>query len=114
MESEARPEKRRRLDELQGLDSPHTDEPVGRPISPPILRRAPRVLEATATHNLDTRSIPSPFRLSRIRDASTNDNVDAVHLHDLVGSPLVKECWHFNFLFDVDFVMYALRSFSIA
>lgn len=113
MDFEARPEKRRRLDELQDLNSSHTEEPTGRPISPPTLRRGLKVDEAITAHNLDMRSIPSPIRLSRIRDAPTNDNIDAVRLHDLVGSPLVKECWHFNFLFDVDFVMYAMRSFSI-
>jgi hypothetical protein len=23
-----------------------------------------------------------------------------------LGDPLIKECWNFNFLFDLDFVMY--------
>lgn len=49
--------------------------------------------------------VPSPFQLTNIRDLALSQNVDAVTLKDILGDPLIKECWNFNFLFDVDFVM---------
>ncbi|KAI0478479.1 tyrosyl-DNA phosphodiesterase [Xylariaceae sp. FL0804] len=64
------------------------------PISPPRKRRNPdRVL------------LPSPFRLTTIRDLPPDHNRDAVSLGDLLGDPLIAECWEFNFLHDVDFLM---------
>ncbi|KAI0588190.1 tyrosyl-DNA phosphodiesterase [Pyrenophora tritici-repentis] len=52
-----------------------------------------------------TRFIPSPIQLTRIEKLSDHQNVDTVGLADLLGDPLIKECWNFNFLFDLDFVM---------
>jgi tyrosyl-DNA phosphodiesterase-1 len=52
-----------------------------------------------------TRYIPSPFQLTKIRDLAPHQNVDTVELKDILGDPLIKECWNFNFLFDLDFVM---------
>ncbi len=49
--------------------------------------------------------IPSPVQLNSIRDLPTTLNIDTVSLRDILGDPLIKECWIFNFLFDVDFVM---------
>ncbi|KAL4807085.1 phospholipase D/nuclease [Aspergillus unguis] len=51
--------------------------------------------------------IPSPIQLTRIRDFSDalRNNEDTVRLSDLLGDPLIRECWQFNFLFDVDFLM---------
>jgi tyrosyl-DNA phosphodiesterase-1 len=68
-----------------------------RPISPPPLRRAkqtqfPRVM-------------PSPFQLTRIRDLPESSNVDAISLRDILGDPLIAECWEFNYLHDLDFLM---------
>lgn len=53
----------------------------------------------------DTRYVASPFRLTKIRDLAPHKNVDTVELEDILGDPLIKECWNFNFLFDLDFVM---------
>ena len=50
-------------------------------------------------------SIPSPIHLTRIRDLDASKNVDTVGLDDILGDPLIKECWQFNYLFDVDFLM---------
>jgi hypothetical protein len=50
--------------------------------------------------------VPSPISLTRIAGLAAHQNVDAVGLGDLLGDPLIKECWNFNFLFDLDFVMY--------
>ncbi|KAL1885701.1 hypothetical protein Plec18167_001196 [Paecilomyces lecythidis] len=51
--------------------------------------------------------IPSPIQLTNIRDlpASSGNNVDTVRLRDILGDPMVRECWQFNFLHDVDFIM---------
>ncbi len=51
------------------------------------------------------RFIPSPIQLNRISDLPASSNVDTVSLRDLLGDPLISECWIFNYLFDVDFVM---------
>lgn len=50
-------------------------------------------------------TIPSPVQLTRIRDLDVSKNVDTIGLHDILGDPLIKECWQFNYLFDVDFLM---------
>jgi tyrosyl-DNA phosphodiesterase-1 len=47
----------------------------------------------------------SPFQLTHIQDLAPHQNVDAVRLKDILGDPMIKECWNFNFLFDIDFVM---------
>ncbi|RHZ46193.1 tyrosyl-DNA phosphodiesterase 1 [Aspergillus thermomutatus] len=51
--------------------------------------------------------IPSPIQLTHIRDlsAASGNNVDTVRLKDILGDPMIRECWQFNFLFDVDFLM---------
>ncbi|KAF3043646.1 hypothetical protein E8E12_003603 [Didymella heteroderae] len=51
------------------------------------------------------RYVPAPFQLTKIRDLALHQNVDTVELKDILGDPLIKECWIFNFLFDLDFVM---------
>jgi tyrosyl-DNA phosphodiesterase-1 len=49
--------------------------------------------------------LSSPIQLTRIRDLPASSNVDTVGLDDLLGDPMIKELWNFNFLFDLDFVM---------
>jgi len=49
--------------------------------------------------------IPSPIQLTRIRDLPNEQNVDTVALEDILGDVMIKECWNFNFLFDIDWVM---------
>ncbi|RDW91985.1 hypothetical protein BP5796_01379 [Coleophoma crateriformis] len=67
-----------------------------RPISPPP-RRAPR----------GPKVVNSPFQLTSIRDLPPSMNVDTVSLKDILGDPLIAECWEFNYLHDVDFLMEA-------
>lgn len=31
--------------------------------------------------------------------------MDTVRLRDILGEPMIRECWQFNYLFDVDFLM---------
>lgn len=52
-----------------------------------------------------TINIPSPIRLTRVEGLAELNNIDTVSLRDIVGDPLIKECWVFNYLFDVDFLL---------
>lgn len=80
-------------------------------ISPPRLTRLGVKAKTTtpAACHESTRLLPSPIQLTSIRDLSAADNAETVTFKDLVGDPLIKECWHFNYLTNVDFVMYARR-----
>lgn len=51
--------------------------------------------------------IPSPIQLNHISDFSDSlrNNDDTVKLRDILGDPLIRECWQFNYCFDVDFLM---------
>ncbi|KPI44002.1 putative tyrosyl-DNA phosphodiesterase [Cyphellophora attinorum] len=51
------------------------------------------------------RVVASPFQLTKIRDLPASSNVDTVDLHEILGSPLIKEAWIFNFCFDIDWMM---------
>ncbi|KAL9020777.1 MAG: hypothetical protein Q9185_001961 [Variospora sp. 1 TL-2023] len=48
---------------------------------------------------------PSPIQLSTVSGLPASSNIDTVSLGDILGDPLIKECWLFNYLFDVDFIM---------
>jgi tyrosyl-DNA phosphodiesterase 1 len=47
----------------------------------------------------------SPFQLTRITDLPPALNVDTVSLKDILGDPLISECWEFNYLHNLDFLM---------
>lgn len=49
--------------------------------------------------------LPSPFQLTRIRGVPAKDNTDTISLHDILGDPLIREAWIFNFCFDVSWTM---------
>jgi tyrosyl-DNA phosphodiesterase-1 len=55
----------------------------------------------------EPRILRSPFQLTHIRDfpPSSGNNVDTIRLRDILGDPMIRECWQFNYCFDVDFVM---------
>ncbi len=55
--------------------------------------------------NDQVKFISSPFRLTKIRDLPASKNVDTTSLHDILGNPLIKEAWVFNYCFDVDWFM---------
>ncbi|GKU02133.1 tyrosyl-dna phosphodiesterase 1 [Fusarium langsethiae] len=86
-----RPAKRQRSTELEA----HAPESLQRPISPPRKRARKPV------------AIPSPWQLTWIQDLPESENKDAVTLRDLLGDPLISECWEFNFLHDIPFLMNA-------
>ncbi|KAL9600314.1 MAG: hypothetical protein Q9219_003264 [cf. Caloplaca sp. 3 TL-2023] len=50
--------------------------------------------------------IPSPIQLSTVNGLAATSNIDTVSLKDVLCDPVIRECWLFNYLFDVDFVMY--------
>ncbi|KAM0794762.1 tyrosyl-DNA phosphodiesterase I [Usnea florida] len=48
---------------------------------------------------------PSPVQLNFIEELPASSNVDCISLASILGDPMIKECWLFNYLFDMDFVM---------
>ncbi|KAK0701842.1 tyrosyl-DNA phosphodiesterase I [Lasiosphaeria miniovina] len=91
-----------------------------RPISPPPKKRRmisetlkdPGYLETPPGEDKpcpppDKRRFDSPFHLTRIRDLPPELNVDTIGLNDILGDPLISECWEFNYLHDIDFLMRA-------
>ncbi|KAK0645653.1 tyrosyl-DNA phosphodiesterase-domain-containing protein [Cercophora newfieldiana] len=54
--------------------------------------------------------LPSPFHLTTIQDLPPNLNTDTLTLRDLLGDPLISECWEFNYLHDIDFLLSAFDS----
>ncbi|KAH8659164.1 tyrosyl-DNA phosphodiesterase [Tricladium varicosporioides] len=66
-------------------------------ISPPKITRK--------QENPGTKLVSSPFNLTWIRDLPESSNIEAVNLKDILGDPLISECWEFNYLHDLDFLM---------
>ncbi|KAH7160834.1 tyrosyl-DNA phosphodiesterase-domain-containing protein [Dactylonectria macrodidyma] len=88
-----RPQKRRLPDEESPIPVSLT-----RAISPPNKKR---------------RNVPvisSPWQLTWVQDLSEDQNRDALTLKDLLGDPLISECWEFNFLHQISFLMNAFDS----
>ncbi|PNP48743.1 hypothetical protein TGAMA5MH_00197 [Trichoderma gamsii] len=79
-------------DESSGFDSIKS---LSRPISPPRKKFRQSNIQK------------SPWQLTRIRDLPDEVNKDTVSLQDLLSDPLILECWQFNFLHDIPFVMNA-------
>jgi hypothetical protein len=77
----------------QTLGTSSTPSSLSRAISPPRKRRQ------------DVQFIKSPFQLTAIKDLPPSENVDAITLKDLLGDPLIKECWNFNYLHDINFIV---------
>ncbi|KAH7206151.1 tyrosyl-DNA phosphodiesterase-domain-containing protein [Fusarium oxysporum] len=84
-----RPVKRQRMEEPDA----QTPESLQRSISPPKKRDRKSTV------------VKSPWQLTWIRDLPEGDNQDAVTLKDLLSDPLISECWEFNFLHDIPFLM---------
>ena len=83
-------------------------ESLRKSISPPPPKN-PALKSASHAHDSnpinEAQIISSPIQLSKVEGLPHRVNVDAVSLKDIVGHPLVKECWAFNYLIDVDFLM---------
>jgi tyrosyl-DNA phosphodiesterase-1 len=114
-DSEERARKRQRLnnddDDIGSGAStlPSLPKTLTSSISPPPLRRGPKSDDGSTrvvtSHR--PRSITSQFQLTWIRDLPASSNVDAITLKDILGDPLIAECWEFNYLHDIDFLMEA-------
>ncbi|KAK4142415.1 tyrosyl-DNA phosphodiesterase I [Dichotomopilus funicola] len=104
--------------------SPATPASLSHPVSPPLKKR--RLAEGEPAVGLvppasNGKSIPpstastpplvstlrSPFQLTKIRDLPPEMNKDAISLKDILGDPLIAECWEFNYLHDIEFLMSA-------
>ncbi|KAK4125552.1 phospholipase D/nuclease [Parathielavia appendiculata] len=95
------------------------DEPAGsytplslsHPVSPPLKKRRLAVpAEDKKPHvqsSIRPRVFKSPFRLTKVRNLPPEMNKDTVTLKDILGDPLIAECWEFNYLHDIDFLMAA-------
>ncbi|KAL2834438.1 phospholipase D/nuclease [Aspergillus cavernicola] len=107
------PAKRPKLSDHNPKPEPPQNPPspnlasLRRSITPPLRPR--RTLPSPHTHEekKSQLTLPSPIQLTHIRDfgPSHENNVDAVRLSDILGDPMIRECWQFNYLFDVDFLM---------
>ncbi|CZT06206.1 related to TDP1 Tyr-DNA phosphodiesterase [Rhynchosporium agropyri] len=93
--------KRRRLSSEDDLPNSHQRLPYSltSSISPPPRRRN-RMPEDQAP-----KVIKSPFQLTWIRDLPEACNKDAISLKDILGDPMISECWEFNYLHNLDFLM---------
>lgn len=93
---------------------------LSRSISPPRMRRTrPEAASSEASQPIVASSssepaeknnfevIKSPFELTWIRDLPEAANTDAVTLKDTLGDPLIAECWNFNYLHDINFLLAA-------
>ena len=80
---------------------------LNRPISPPHSKRylGKENVSPSSAPNISSSAVASPLRLSHVEGLSSANNVDTLRLKDIIGDPLIKECWVFNYLFDVDFLM---------
>ncbi|KAL9124949.1 MAG: hypothetical protein Q9217_005782 [Psora testacea] len=66
---------------------------------------SPRLEVRSVSTAAITTAIPSPVQLNFVSEFPASSNVDTISLGNILGDPLIKECWLFNYLFDVDFVM---------
>ncbi|KAK2059224.1 tyrosyl-DNA phosphodiesterase [Colletotrichum caudatum] len=64
-----------------------------------------RAISPPKKRNRHCERIRSPFQLTRIRDLPEAANHDTVALKDILCDPLIAECWEFNFLHDIHFLM---------
>jgi tyrosyl-DNA phosphodiesterase-1 len=110
-----RPSKRARLsDSTASTESPPKDEyswdwpadlnptTIENISPPPLARNKGKEKQQPEQHTITE---PSPFQLTKIRDLPDSSNVDTVTLSDILGDPLIREQWQFNFLHDIDFIM---------
>lgn len=97
--------KRRRS--IEGIHDNITENNHTEVGSPP--RHLRKIIHVHETNSPQSKTIQSPFQLTRIRDLPKSLNVDSVSLHDILGNPIISECWNFNYLHDLDFL---IRSFD--
>lgn len=84
-----------------------TIDSSGRSISPPKLTKLRNTIVNQHSNELPRppRRIDSPIKLTRVDGLPEAVNVDTIGLEDILGNPLIKQCWAFNYLIDVDFLL---------
>jgi tyrosyl-DNA phosphodiesterase-1 len=106
------PRKRARVDAL--VDTPLTS--LATPITPPQRKARLQTEPLNSSHQASAEAsqaiqlpgaVRSPFQLTTIQDLPATLNADTVTLKGLLGDPLIAECWEFNYLHDLDFLMEA-------
>ena len=50
-------------------------------------------------------NIASPIQLNTVDELPASSNTDTISLGSILGDPLIRECWLFNYLFNTDFIM---------
>lgn len=102
------PPSRRRRSGTPEVSTPRALAQVQAQAQTPLYAPATATSQTTINHENEesTKYIPSPIQLTRIKDLPASHNLDTVGLEDILGDPMIRECWNFNFLFDVEFVMY--------
>lgn len=115
-------QKRRKVDDNTNddINEKGVRRGMNRSISPPPLRRYRKEIpiqeEGSLEHKVESskqtsskitkqKVVKSPFQLTSIRDLPASSNVDTVSLKDILGDPLISECWEFNYLHNLDFLM---------
>lgn len=106
---EERSRKRRRSNDNEPQANQHNlPRTMTSTISPPPLRRGKNLeLQKPETQDSEPKVLNSPFQLTWIQDLSELANLDAVTLKDILGDPMIAECWEFNYQHDLDFLMNA-------
>ena len=65
----------------------------------------PETLSRNKANTRSRRTVASPVQLNFIEELPAASNVNAVSLGSILSDPMIKECWLFNYLFDMDFAM---------
>ncbi|KAK0665774.1 putative tyrosyl-DNA phosphodiesterase [Cercophora samala] len=93
--------------EKTGIQQRSAPQSLTHPISPPLKKRRLTTAPTKAETPSPFRPIGSPFQLTKIKDLPARLNKDTYTLQDVLGDPLISECWEFNYLHDIDFLMSA-------
>lgn len=112
------PRKRARVEALVDIqtNSPSPLTTLATPITPPQRKARLQTEGLNSSHQplaqesqagRPPAAISSPFQLTTIQDLPAALNADTVTLKDLLSDPLIAECWEFNYLHDLDFLMEA-------
>lgn len=114
------PRKRARVEALVDIQTnPPPLTSLATPITPPqrkahlqteTLSSSYQSLPQSSQANQPPAAVPSPFQLTTIQGLPDALNADTVTLKGLLSSPLIAECWEFNYLHDLDFLMEAFDS----
>ena len=67
--------------------------------------KVPLGSDKTDVERLKPKVVPSPIQLNFIEELPAISNVNTISLGSILGDPMIKECWLFNYLFDMDFIM---------